>query len=183
MVREYKGFLNESDCLLMIGMAQNQFSKSTTLGNTIEGYRIAEGTWLRSDNHIIINHLNKISEISGFSIENMELVHIVKYEKGGEYKTHHDFFHPGESYYEGEMKRGGQRVKSALLYLNENFTGGETEFPRINMKITPEIGKLVIWDNLLEDGTPDYDSLHAGLPVTSGTKYIAVVWIRCKKFV
>jgi len=81
------------------------------------------------------------------------------------------------------MKRGGQRAKSALVYLNDDFTGGETEFPKINIRVSPQKGKLVLWDNTFEDGNPDHDSLHAGLPVISGTKYIAVIWIRFGKFI
>ena len=98
--------------------------------------------------------------------------------------NHHDFFHPGEGYFEKEVtNRGGQRTKSALVYLNEDFTGGETEFPQINIKVLPKRGKLLAWDNLNSDGSLDYTSLHAGLPVESGIKYIAVIWIRENKFV
>ena len=50
------------------------------------------------------------------------------------------------------------------------------------MIIKPETGKLVIWDNTLEDGSGDPNSLHAGLPVIAGTKYIAVIWIRGEKY-
>lgn len=182
MVKEYENFLDEQDCSDIIEIAQKYFIKTTTLGKTIEGYRVADGMWMDNNFALSKKYKNKVSEITGLPVENMETVHVVKYEIGGEYKTHHDFFHPGESYYENEMKRGGQRIKSALVYLNDDFTGGETEFPRIGIKVTPKKGKLVLWDNMLEDGNLDYDSLHAGLPVISGTKYIAVIWIRVEKF-
>jgi hypothetical protein len=41
----------------------------------------------------------------------------------------------------------------------------------------------VVWDNLNPNGSLDYTSIHAGLPVISGIKYIAVIWIRENKFV
>jgi prolyl 4-hydroxylase len=184
MVLEISDFISADHCDNLIELAQVQLTKTTTLGKEIDGYRTAEGAWLTSN----IGHVSllrkMVSEYTLLPEENMEGTHIVKYEIGGEYKVHHDFFHPGENYYEKEVtNRGGQRVKTALIYLNNEFTGGETEFPQINVKVIPQKGKLVVWDNLNPDGSLDYTSIHAGLPVTSGVKYIAVIWIRENKFV
>ena len=118
---------------------------------------------------------------SGLPVENQEEIHIVKYEIGGEYKPHHDFFHVTEDYAAEHIANGGNRIKSALIYLNDDFEGGETEFPELNIIVKPELGKLVIWDNMV-DGKLDYTSIHAGLPVKSGIKYIAVVFIRENNF-
>jgi prolyl 4-hydroxylase len=78
------------------------------------------------------------------------------------------------------MKSGGQRVYSCLFYLNDEFEGGETEFPIKKIKVTPKIGRMLMWSNLKIDGSLDFESLHAGLPVISGTKWIAIVWVREK---
>ena len=72
----------------------------------------------------------------------------------------------------------GNRWKTAILYLNDNYEGGETEFPNWGVKIKGKEGELVTWTNLNKNGTPNMDTLHAGLPVISGTKYIVVSWIR-----
>ncbi len=184
MVSEVNDFLSQQHCEMLIELSQPQFFKTTTLGKEIDGYRVAQGAWLSSDSEAVKLLRKMVSEHTSFPEENMEGTHIVKYEIGGQYKVHHDFFHPGEDYFEREVtKRGGQRTKSALVYLNDDFTGGETEFPQINIKVVPKKGKLVIWDNLNPDGSLDYTSLHAGLPVESGVKYIAVIWIRENKFV
>ncbi len=184
MVSEVNDFLSQQHCDMLIELSQPQFFKTTTLGKEIDGYRVAQGAWLSSDSEAVKLLRKMVSEHTSFPEENMEGTHIVKYEIGGQYKVHHDFFHPGEDYFEREVtKRGGQRTKSALVYLNDDFTGGETEFPQINIKVVPKKGKLVIWDNLNPDGSLDYTSLHAGLPVESGVKYIAVIWIRENKFV
>lgn len=182
MVRETHGFLTESECQELIENANVGFYRTTTLGKSIDGYRVADGAWLSNDLDIVKTLKNKISSECGVPVENMEGTHIVKYEIGGEYKVHHDFFHPNESYFDSQVKRGGQRTKTALVYLNDDFSGGETEFPKMNIKVNPKKGKLVLWDNMREDGSLDYDSLHAGLPVETGTKYIAVVWMRESKF-
>lgn len=182
MVTEIENFLTDDECNDLIKESSSHFFKTTTLGQVIEGYRVAEGAWLSNNLEIVKNLKNKVHQQCGVPIPNMEGTHIVKYEIGGEYKVHHDFFHVNETYYEGEMKRGGQRIKTALVYLNEGFTGGETEFPQMSIKVNPKRGKLVLWDNTHPDGSPDYDSLHAGLPVISGTKYIAVIWMRQSNF-
>jgi prolyl 4-hydroxylase len=182
MVIEKENFLSIEECDELIKESSSHFFRTTTLGKEIDGYRVAEGAWLSNSLDIVKNLKQKVNEESGIPISNMEGTHIVKYEIGGEYKVHHDFFHPNESYFPNEMKRGGQRLKTALVYLNDEFTGGETEFPKMSIKVKPKKGKLVLWDNTNPDGSPDYESLHAGLPVESGTKYIAVVWIRESTF-
>ena len=184
MVSELNEFLSLDHCNSLIELSQPQFTKTTTLGKEIDGYRVAQGAWLPSKNGHVDLLRKMVSEYTLFPEENMEGTHIVKYEIGGEYKVHHDFFHPGESYYDKEVtSRGGQRSKTALVYLNEDFTGGETEFPQLGIKVIPQRGKLVVWDNINPDGSLDYTSIHAGLPVLSGIKYIAVIWIRENKFV
>jgi prolyl 4-hydroxylase len=184
MVSELNEFLSADHCNSLIELSQPQLTKTSTLGKEIDGYRVAQGAWLSSQDESVSLLRKMVSEYTLFPEENMEGTHIVKYEIGGEYKVHHDFFHPGENYYEKEVtNRGGQRAKTALVYLNEDFTGGETEFPQLEIKVIPQKGKLVVWDNIKSDGSLDYTSIHAGLPVTSGIKYIAVIWIRENKFV
>jgi len=124
----------------------------------------------------------RLAKLLNESTEKMELPNFIRYQVGGQYKLHHDFFHPNTDYYEECVRRGGQRKKTALIYLNENFKGGETDFPKLNTRVTPKTGKLVVWDNLDDQGNPLKDSLHAGLPVTEGTKYIVVIWIRERSF-
>ena len=69
-----------------------------------------------------------------------------------------------------------------LFYLNDGYHGGQTDFPTKKIMVTPKKGRALVWKNLKDDGSPDYESLHAGLPVLAGTKWIAVVWIRENKF-
>jgi prolyl 4-hydroxylase len=101
---------------------------------------------------------------------------------GEEYKPHHDFFHINTDYYENIIKSGGQRTHSFLFYLNDNFEGGETEFTTKKIKISAKRGRMLIWENLDYNGDPDMDSLHAGLPVVGGEKWVAIVWVRENKF-
>lgn len=84
---------------------------------------------------------------------------LLKYSGGQEYKEHSD----------GSSASG--RCVSAILYLNEDFEGGELEFPRFNVKIKPKPGMLVLFPS-------NYAYSHIAHPVTSGTKYAIVTWVR-----
>lgn len=88
---------------------------------------------------------------------------LLKYSGGQEYKRHYD----------GGTKLG--RAISALVYLNNDYVGGELEFPNFNVKIKPEAGMLILFPS-------NYAYAHIAHPVTSGTKYALVTWIRDQQF-
>jgi hypothetical protein len=183
MIKIIDNILTQEECdkLIQTGI-KNSLVKANTLGENIESYRTADNTWIWESNELTTKIENIVAKESGLPIENQEKIHIVKYNVGGEYKPHHDFFHPNTDYYESTMGTAGQRVFSFLFYLNDDFTGGETDFPTKKIKVTPKLGRLLIWKNLKEDGLLDYESYHAGLPVETGIKYIAIVWVREKIF-
>ena len=184
MVKEIFNAITSEQSKELIEIAEKNLIEMSTLGQQIDGYRTAQGTWISNDLELSNYIKSMISVHTNLPIENMENLHIVKYEVGGEYKEHHDFFFPNEDYYESACtNRGGQRLKSALIYLNDNFEGGETHFPKLNKTVKPKLNKMVIWDNINEDGSLNYDSLHAGLPVKLGVKYICIIWIRENKFI
>lgn len=175
--------ISETECKELIEMGSTNMISASVLGTPIENYRVAENAWIYSDTELTTKIKKIISNKTGLPIEHQEKIHIVKYNVGGEYKTHHDFFHLNTDYYENTMKSGGQRVVSCLFYLNDEFEGGETEFPTKKIKVTPKTGRMLLWSNLKADGSLDFESLHAGLPVISGTKWIAIVWVRENPFI
>jgi prolyl 4-hydroxylase len=182
MIKIIDNFLTKEECLELIDMGTIQMQKATTLGAKIDGYRTADNSWLYESTPTTEKIINFIAKESGLPAENQENIHIVKYDIGGEYKAHHDYFHPNEQYYKDSMGTAGNRPFSFLIYLNHNYTGGETEFPNKKIKVTPREGRMLIWRNMNEDGTLDPESFHAGLPVKTQTKYIAIVWVRENKF-
>lgn len=182
MIKIIDNFLTKEECLELIEMGSQQMRKATTLGASIDGYRTADNSWIFEDTPLTQKIQNFVSKESGLPIEHQEAIHIVKYDVGGEYKPHHDYFHPNEDYYKASMGDAGNRPFSVLFYLNHNYTGGETEFPTKKITITPKEGRVLIWRNMHEDGTLDAESFHAGLPVKTQTKYIAIVWVRENKF-
>jgi hypothetical protein len=102
-----------------------------------------------------------------------EFLSVLRYAPGQEYRPHFDWLGPGP-----DFDRGGQRIRTALLYLNDDYAGGETHFlqPKLSVKGAP--GDVLVFHNVLLDGAGDMASRHAGLPVLAGVKWLASKWFR-----
>jgi prolyl 4-hydroxylase len=101
-----------------------------------------------------------------------------RYAAGQEFKPHTDTFTPGGADFFAHCAEQGQRTWTAMLYLNQPEDGGATRFKAIGKTIQPEPGKLVAWNNLLPDHSPNDATLHQGMKVRRGTKYILTKWFR-----
>lgn len=105
---------------------------------------------------------------------------VLRYLPGEQYRPHRDYLPPDKL--ERDHPQAGDRRRSICVYLNDVETGGETEFPHTGLRISPSPGRAVIFDNLRADGRPDPDSLHAGLPVARGQKWLATLWVRERRY-
>jgi prolyl 4-hydroxylase len=127
--------------------------------------------WLIEDP--AVHALNRrLAAASGSRAEQGEAIQILRYRPGEEYRPHFDFVRSSEN----------QRSWTALVWLNHDYQGGETCFLRTGLKVKGVKGDAIFFRNAGADGGPDPMSEHAGLPVTSGTKYLASRWIREKKW-
>ena len=95
---------------------------------------------------------------------------IMRYAAGQRYKRHFDTL-PGTR---------NQRIATAIVYLNQGYSGGRTVFNHIGLEVEARAGDVLVFHNTLPDGRPDAASLHEGLPVLAGTKWIATRWIRAQ---
>ena len=127
---------------------------------------------------VVWNIEQRLAHYAKMPVENSEILTILHYEIGDEYRPHHDYFDPAVPGRETALKRGGQRVATLMTYLNGVEQGGATEFPDAGLRIDPEPGTGLLFFNVLEDGSPDPLTRHAGTPVLSGDKWIATRWIR-----
>jgi prolyl 4-hydroxylase len=116
--------------------------------------------------------------LTGKPIEHQESLQIVKYEKEGHFIGHYDACFGTADFCERLNSGIGPRYMTVLIYLNDDYKGGSTSFPRINQHITPEKGKAIIFYNVHKDGTLIYESFHQGNKIEDGTKWIANKWIR-----
>ena len=105
---------------------------------------------------------------------------VLHYLPGEQYRPHRDYLPP--SALAERRPQAGQRLRTACVYLNVPSAGGETDFPQLGVRLTPKLGSAVIFDNLGDNGEPEPASLHAGLPVLAGEKWLATLWIRLAPF-
>jgi len=115
-----------------------------------------------------INHC--IADASGTRYAWGEPLHVLRYGPSQQYRPHHDAhaFGPPEK----------RRIATALIYLNDAYEGGGTNFPEIGVTVRGAVGDMLIFHNLTADRMPDPRMMHAGLPVTRGEKWLATRWIR-----
>lgn len=101
-----------------------------------------------------------------------------RYAPGQQFRAHHDFFFRTESYWDRVIKDGGQRTWTAMIYLNDVEEGGATWFPQAGIRVAPKRGLLLMWNNMKLDGSPNPLTLHEGMPVVKGVKYVVTKWFR-----
>jgi prolyl 4-hydroxylase len=77
-----------------------------------------------------------------------------------------------------ELASRGQRIATFLVYLNDDYTGGETRFGRIGLSHRGARGDALLFANTDERGRPDEDTMHAGLSPATGEKWVFSQWIR-----
>jgi hypothetical protein len=77
-------------------------------------------------------------------------------------------------------EREGQRIVSFFVYLNDEYEGGETDFPDLGIRHRGSKGEALYFSNVAESGAPDPRTVHAGSRVTIGDKWLLTQWIRNK---
>ena len=119
---------------------------------------------------LVVQEINRcIAAATGTEPGWGEPLNILRYVPGQQYKPHHD----GTS-----SDNVTPRELTALIWLNDEYRGGETDFPSIDVRVRGHTGDMLVFRNTLPDGSPDPRMIHAGLPVEEGVKWLASRWIR-----
>ena len=121
---------------------------------------------------------NRISAATKLPVPLFEPSQVLHYAVGQRFKPHHDFLDPTNSAYAESLSLFGQRIATFLIYLNDDYQGGETAFPAIALNYRAHQGDALFFANVTRDGSPDPKTIHAGLPPTSGEKWVFSQWIR-----
>lgn len=103
---------------------------------------------------------------------------IISYEVGQKFDHHYDFINPDQPGAFSELLAKGQRTITIVTYLNTEFEGAWTDFPLLNIQFTGGKGDAILFSNVLANGAPDQNTLHAGLAPTAGRKWVLSQWIR-----
>ncbi|HEV2747889.1 MAG TPA: 2OG-Fe(II) oxygenase [Allosphingosinicella sp.] len=172
-------FLANIECDGLIAMIDAGRKPSRVLADDPDPeFRTSESCDLDPAHPLVRRVEARLDRLIGLDPACGETIQGQRYAIGQQFKAHHDFFHAGEPYWETQQKAGGQRTWTAMIFLNAPEEGGETMFPRAKVKIRPRRGNLLAWNNLDPAGNPNMMSLHQGLPVLAGLKYVITKWYR-----
>ena len=141
-------------------------------------FRTSETCVFDIANAVVTEVDRMLCDFLGIAPARSEPIQGQRYAPGQEFKPHTDSFNPGGVDFFVHCADQGQRTWTAMLYLNLPEDGGATRFKDIGKTIQPETGKLLAWNNLLPDGSPNPATLHQGMKVRRGTKYIITKWFR-----
>lgn len=176
----WAGLLTPEDVQTLIAIGKVLLHPATVTdeqsGATVpHAERISEMAWPKREDHPILQKLAEgVAQLTGVPAVFQEPLQILHYRPGDEYRPHFDAFAQDSP----TLRQGGNRQLTLILYLNSVASGGETAFPELGIRIFPVPGSGVLFRNLNAQGQRHPQSLHAGLPVTQGEKWIATQWIR-----
>jgi hypothetical protein len=120
----------------------------------------------------------RIAHTLGLPQACFEPTQVLHYAAGQRFAPHFDFLHSAEPGHAADLAKRGQRVATFLVYLNEDYQQGETDFPRLNFRFKGRTGDALAFANVDPSLQPDPRTLHAGLPPANGEKWLMSQWIR-----
>ena len=174
-----KRFLDPAMCAALIERIDAKRRPSEIADDLgIANYRTSETCDFDPADPVVAEVDRRIGALLGLPLSHGEVLQGQRYAPGQEFKPHTDTFEPGGYDYYLHTAAMGQRTWTAMVYLNEPDEGGATRFKTIGKTVQPEQGKLLAWNNLLPDGTPNPATLHQGMKVRRGTKYVLTKWFR-----
>jgi len=182
----FGNFLSDDECNALIEAAKPRMARSLTVqtktgGDELNADRTSNGMFFRrGENDTVARIEARIARLLRWPVENGEGVQVLHYRPGAEYKPHYDYFDPNEPGTANITQRGGQRVATLVMYLNDPARGGGTTFPDIGLEVAPQRGNAVYFG--YDRPHPSTKTLHGGAPVVEGEKWVATKWLREREF-
>lgn len=188
------GYMVDGPWIVMLDDVISKVESSVLIDlGTEEGFKAsyAEGevssnesptvAWCKGDCYedpLVQKVVQRLADITDLPGGNSEWFQLVKYENGQFYDEHSDFVQNEKD------KPAGVRILTVYLFLDDVETGGEANFPALDITVTPKRGSALIWPNV-RDGNPnshDYSTVHQTLPVENGVKYGANFWYHMRDY-
>jgi prolyl 4-hydroxylase len=182
----FGNLLSDEECDALVAAARPRLSRSLTVqtdtgGEEMNADRTSQGMFFRRGEMEVVSRVEaRLARLLNWPVENGEGLQVLCYKPGAEYKPHYDYFDPGEAGTPNIVKRGGQRLATIVMYLNEPRRGGGTTFPDIGLEVAPQRGHAVFFS--YDRPHPATRTLHGGAPVIEGEKWVATKWLREREF-
>ncbi len=176
-----RGFLTPEMCSELIQQIELERRPSTLADpNGDDYFRTSETCDLSPGLPVVQELERRLFALNGIDPAHGEPVQGQRYAEGQEFKPHCDYFNPGGHDWDKYTSVAGQRTWTFMIYLNEGMAGGGTRFKCIGKTFQPETGKLICWNNRRADGSVNPNTLHHGMKVRRGMKYVITKWYREK---
>ncbi|HMN93992.1 MAG TPA: 2OG-Fe(II) oxygenase [Hydrogenophaga sp.] len=180
------GLLSDDECDGLIQAARPRMARSLTVqtqtgGEELNPDRTSQGMFFQRGESELISRIEaRIARLVQWPVDHGEGLQVLHYRPGAEYKPHYDYFDPEEPGTPTILKRGGQRVGTLVMYLNQPEQGGGTTFPDVGLEVAPVRGNAVFFS--YDRPHPATRTLHGGAPVVRGEKWVATKWLRERIF-
>lgn len=157
--------------------------ESEVLSGNVKSIRNSSQHWIKKTDPLVKPIFEQISKQFNIPFANAEDLQVVRYLPNQYYNEHHDSCCESNVKCEEFIRRGGQRILTVLIYLNNEFEDGGTIFKNLNLTLKPKTGDAIVFFPLASNSNRCHPfALHAGLPVSSGVKWIANLWFREHEF-
>lgn len=182
----FDNVFSQAECEELVALAKPRIRRSMTVdgagdGEEVNDVRTSSGMFFDRDKEPLVARLDeRMASLLRWPVENGESLQILHYQPGAEYLPHYDYFDPLSAGTAAQLRRGGQRVATMLVYLNVCDDGGATIFPDVGFSVFPKpgLGVYFAYDKPHESTL----SLHGGAPVVKGEKWVATRWMRESHF-
>lgn len=178
-----QNFIMPFYCQTIMDACKDRLADSEVIGGKHPDIRNSKQCWISKHDPIAKPLFEKICNLYNIPFENAEDLQVVRYLPGQYFNEHHDSCCDAVDKCREFIARGGQRKLTVLIYLNNEFEGGNTYFRNLDLKLKPKPGDAIVFYPLAKNSSLCHPlALHAGMPVTSGIKWIANMWFREKEF-
>ena len=176
----FKKLLDTQSCIEII----KEFSPRNSPSYVTDGNKVSKSKFRSSSSSLIKKEEEKIYQLRkktcsllNWNFEDSERFQFITYKKGEKYAPHFDAFDLNQMKKISNRKTT-QRIHTNIIYLNENFEGGDTYFPKLGISIQAEAGMMLSFENCI--GKTNFInpfSIHESLPITKGKKNILITWL------
>jgi prolyl 4-hydroxylase len=185
LVRVFPNFVTPSVCAWLIEQARPGL-KRALIYDPVGGKDIADHMRTNSAAGFDLMHADLVQAVVqwrmsiavGVPIAHMEGPTVLHYAIGEQITNHYDFVNPRIPNYQSEIDKRGQRIITFLVYLNDDYEGGETDFPSLGLRYHGARGNGIFFTNALPNGEADLRMVHAGLPPKDNEKWLMSQFIR-----
>ncbi len=179
---EIDDFFTAEECDKLVQLIVTKLRPSTVaFDNGDKYYRTSSSCDLVYFDDPFVREIDtKIAATLGINPSYSEGIQAQRYEIGQEFKQHCDYFEQYTREYGKFASALGNRTWTCMIYLNDTPKGGGTEFVKLGNIFYPKKGRALAWNNLMPDGTPNPNTMHRGMPVEDGEKFIITKWFREK---